>query len=373
MSVINRMLRDLDQRKQQTNKQSYTPAAVAPQPLSKQRLAAISAIVVALSLVIWALIWWFSPSAKVDTQPMTPAAVEVVESAAPEAVMAAESKPEAEPEPEPEPEPSAAVELKPGPILTAEQRQMNEQTALDSAVDSSVPEVEAEPALAANQEPQPELETESEPEAQAETEIESSLSVQRVQLSPAELVSNNLEKARAALQKGDRERAQALFEEALRVAPRHTAARSEYAAYWYGRGFARRAVAILQQGLELNPDNSDWQLLLARIYTRSGRVSEAYEMLASSTAAVSQRPELFELRAQLASQLDQHSRAASDYAELAQYLDSGRFWLAAAVAADDAGNLQLARAAYQRAANHPSLAQAGKDYARQRLLDLGGQ
>lgn len=57
MSVINRMLRDLDKRQQHQNQQTYTPAAVAPQPIHWAWIVGI--LLLSLAVIIGALnLWW---------------------------------------------------------------------------------------------------------------------------------------------------------------------------------------------------------------------------------------------------------------------------------------------------------------------------
>ncbi len=202
---------------------------------------------------------------------------------------------------------------------------------------------------------------------------DSSFAIERVQLSPAELAESNLAKARTAFRQGEREKAQDLLEKALIVMPEHVAVRSELAAYWYGRGMTSRALSLLRQGLDLRPQQSQWQLLYARILERSGRIQDAYDALLYVAVDTEDALELLQLRATSANQLGLFNEAAADYTELASKLQQGRWWIAAAVAYEDANNISAALQSYRQALNFSDLNTDAVSYASQRIRALGGQ
>lgn len=373
MSVINRMLRDLDQRQQQHSKgAAYTPAASAPQPLHWSWMIGIAVGTAVLLIVIFNLYWWLTQAEPSEARVTEPHAAEVtaVASSEPEQKQEAEPQLPAESQPESQPEP-AAPQLQRGPVKPRELVEVPTDTVTAETVANDSPSNEL------NDSPAPELAadqsvTEASAAEQAATESPSSFAVDRVQLSPNELAESNLQKARNALRRGEREQGQELLEKALTVMPEHVAVRSELAAYWYGRGFATRAVAILQQGMDLVPQQSQWQLLLGRILERMGRIEDAYVALQSLDTSTSEYPGLLEVRANAANQLGYFSEAAQDFLALANLQGEGRWWLAAAVAFEDAGEPTAAVRAYQQAAFARDLGGDARRYAEDRLQALGG-
>ncbi len=343
MSVINKVLRDLDERQQHKKSGAYTPAASAPQPLHWGWI--LAAITVTSMIVIGALNWWWGvaatpsqPLAQVTPEPVVVAEEAKVEPPVQTEVIATNSTPE------PVIEPVAAVtnsEPEPKPF-------------------ESVPEVAAST-------PEPEIETATPAPPPA---APSSFAVTRVELTPEQLAENHLNKARAALRKGERELGQELLEQALIVKPDHVEVRNELAAYWYGRGLTSRAISLLQQGLDIKPDQSEWQLLYARILERVGRIEVAYNMLLNVRLDVPESAELVELRAVAANQLSYYLQAAKDFELLATNFAQPRWWIAAAVAYEDAGNIEAAIHAYQQAQQQPGTEPEAVAYIEQRLLSL---
>ncbi|KFZ28985.1 hypothetical protein IDAT_04725 [Pseudidiomarina atlantica] len=341
MSVINRMLRDLDQRQKTEHKVAGAPAAAAPTPfpwvwlLGGFVIAAIAVVAVVLILQ--------------QREPMAePVAAEpaVVEQPPESEIKAAVPEPEAEPLVEPELEPTTTVaELEPQPTPTP------------------APETPAEPELAVTEPAPPE----------ATEEAKGTMQVEQVQLSPAELAEVKLKQAREAMQAGERERAGSLFEQVIALAPEHIDARSELAAYWYGRGRISDALAVLEQGLQLRPQQPRWLLLYARILFNGAAYGSLLSVLEQMPLQAAESEELMQLRAAAANEQQQFSAAAQDYQWLAERENAARWWLAAAVAYEDAEQPEQALNAYQRALASDDLNADGRRYAAQRLQVLGGQ
>ncbi|RUO41833.1 hypothetical protein CWE22_06680 [Pseudidiomarina aestuarii] len=371
MSVINRVLRDLDQRQQQQSKGSYTPAAMAPQPLHWTWMIGIAVGTAVVIVILLNLYWWLT----IDTDP----ALQVVEAPVTNqptviAATAEESADQAVEEVErgTDAESASKPALQRGPVKPRELVQVPPSPTESRTSELEEAEATTEPVVS-------EIPTETlatvapEPEAEVEaTDTPSTFAVERVQLSPNELAETNLQKARSALRRGEREQGQELLEKALTVMPEHVAVRSELAAYWYGRGFATRAVAILQQGLDRVPQQSQWQLLLGRILERMGRIEDAYIALQSVDSSSAEYIDLLEVRGNAANQLGYFSEAAQDFLALASLKSEGRWWLAAAVAFEDAGEPAAALRAYRQAAFARDLGVDARRYAEDRLQALGG-
>ncbi|WP_417656516.1 tetratricopeptide repeat protein [Pseudidiomarina aestuarii] len=371
MSVINRMLRDLDQRQQQQSKGSYTPAAVAPQPLHWTWMIGIAVGTAVVIIVLLNIYWWLTTDT--DTVVQT---VEAPVTNQPTVVPAAAEEPTnpVDEKAETESETASKPALQRGPVKPRELVQIPASSSESAATELEEVAAEAEPAVSDDTLSQRAVAVELEPEAEVEApdDTPSTFAVERVQLSPNELAETNLQKARSALRRGEREQGQELLEKALTVMPEHVAVRSELAAYWYGRGFATRAVAILQQGLDRVPQQSQWQLLLGRILERMGRIEDAYIALQSLDSSTAEYSDLLEVRGNSANQLGYFTEAAQDFLALANLNGEGRWWLAAAVAFEDAGEPAAALRAYQQAAFARDLGVDARRYAEDRLQALGG-
>lgn len=379
MSVINRMLRDLDQRQQQNSRHTYTPAAVAPQPIHWAWIVGI--LVVSLAVIIGALnLWWMysSNSAATEGEPtvtVDTTSVEMRQAIAKSEALVAETAEK------------SAVSTEETTADRDKPKAIVDVAALPKTLDSVQTEAQSKPPMVKPESVTARATTEAEPTSeptptqeptpkvtkkQPATATSKSFSVERVQLSPQQLADTNLAKAREALQKGEQARGQELLEKALVVKPDHVQVRSELAAYWYGRGLTSRATTLLQQGLDLKPQQTEWQLLLARIYERIGRIEQAYKVLRVIPMQAPETPELLQLRASSATQLGYFSEAAADYTALASQSNEGRWWLAAAVAYEDGDNIEAAVRSYRQAIQQPDLGQDARLYIEQRLAVLEG-
>lgn len=354
MSVINRMLRDLDKRQQQQPKGVSMPAAVAPKPFPWGWLLGalvIIAIAVTAVMVIWQTM---RPQDDAETdvvqvqdevmQPTIPVTNtdQHQSSASSEQTMAAPAAQVTQPQ----------QRLQPQPVVIE-------------------PMVAETPAVATNAEPK-QSNTEEPNSAELPPEKpKGTMQVERVELSAAELAEVKLKQARDAIQKGERERAAQLFEQVIALAPEHVAARSELAAYWYGRGQIASALAVLEQGLALQPLQSQWQLLTAKILLEGGAYERVLDTLSTIELNTDDTLDLYQLRATAANEMGAYQQAEQDYRVLAQNTQQGRWWLAAAVAAEDAGQPDNAVEAYRSALAQDDLSDDAVRYAQQRLQILG--
>jgi len=378
MSVINRMLKDLDQRQQTARTQTYTPAAVAPQPI--HWIWIIVTVLFSAAVIIGGLnLWWiYADKEQHDQEPVqvTEVTHATTGGTAKDTAKVVQQEPTLE-------QPQIEVIEQPESSV---QSPVKNQAIVD--VSALQPVVEAKPNLptekssnnadsASSADATDKPTTESKPTPSAKVVKKSpqntgTFEVTRVQLSPDELAANNLGKARAAFDKGNRTEGQTLLEKALVVKPDHVEVRSELAAYWYGRGMTTRALTLLQQGLDMRPQQAEWQLLFARILERIGRVEQAYTALLNIRDDVPEAPELMKLRAAAATQLGYFNEAAADYTMLASQFGEGRWWLAAAVAHEDGNNLEAAVRCYQQALQSRDLGNDARQYVEQRLAILEG-
>ncbi|WP_417683164.1 tetratricopeptide repeat protein [Pseudidiomarina aquimaris] len=352
MSVINRMLRDLDKRQQQERRAPSTAAAAAPSPFPWGWV--LGAIVIIAVTVTAVMVVWHTMQAPAEQEKL-PTVTEVTSSQAADDTQ------------------QAALEVTAkAPAVQATQPQQRMQPQPIVAASTANSEAESTPApVEPTEMTVAETSEHAEINEAAVEETAGTMQVERVELSAEELAEVKLKQAREAMRKGERNRAGSLFEQVIALAPEHVAARSELAAYWYGRGQVASALAVLEQGLALQPQQSRWQLLYAKVLLEGGAYQKVIEALEVITMTAPEALDLLQLRATAANELGRYASAASDYLSLAERTNQGRWWLAAAVAMEDAERNETAVGAYQRALESDDLGADARSYAQQRLQILG--
>lgn len=375
------MLRDLDQR-QRHPQNNAGPAAIAPSPTRPLLLAIWLVVAVVLAGLVFYFAWQ-SPDPEstsvaqqrqaaepVNPQRLAPVATEPKQQPAQQSAstnashtttpVIADTPAVAKSEPaalaQPQQEPSAGQNTSADEQSSAGQKSpTNDQP---SATTSST------------RQPQPQ---QIEPEAaqSSAANSESSMSVRRVQLSPAQLAARNLEKAEEAFSKGQQTQGQELLEQALTVQPLNTVVRERLAAYWYGRGYGNRALAILQQGIQLQPGADDLKLLLARMYERLEMPADALEILKGMTLTPERSRDGLSIRAELAWKAADYTQAVTDYQALTRAQPgNARWWLGLALALDDSDKSAAAVDAYRQALQIGGFTAATSLYIRERLAQL---
>ena len=206
-----------------------------------------------------------------------------------------------------------------------------------------------------------------------DTVKKSTLKISRKQLSPRELAKQKLIRAEQALNNNDISQAETLFEDVLLVMPEHKSARKQLAALWFGRQAYSDALNLLSQGIYISPNDNEFRLMNARVYLQQNRVQQAFATL-NTMQGVNEvvNVEYQSLRATTAQQLNEFSFAAQAYQILVSIDPSAaRWWLGLAVAHDSNSEFEQASNAYQMALNKSGLSGSAETFARQRIIELG--
>jgi len=201
----------------------------------------------------------------------------------------------------------------------------------------------------------------------------SKLKISRKQLSPDELAQQNIKRAEQALASNNIAKAESLFEDVLLIIPDHKSARKQLAALWFGRKAYTPALNLLSQGLALSPTDTEFRMMQARIYLQQNREVKAFNVLnkLSQVNDVSD-VEYQSLRASIAQQLNEFTAAAEAYKVLTDIEPStGRWWLGLAVAHDSNSEFKQASFAYKEALNKMGLSDSAESFVRQRMTELG--
>ncbi|MDP4529025.1 hypothetical protein Q3O59_08280 [Alkalimonas delamerensis] len=365
MSVINQMLRDLDQRQKGAEAQPQaSPAVVAP-----QRSVGIWLL---LSLLVGGLLlwWWLASitehslsdrSASSETSQSVElvkpvAALTTVEMDTAISVLDAEAL-----------LPSGATELEHPESVVSVQMEASAAEAVTTASLNSEPastEPEStEPAKAAESAASQKQTPPTEPVAQ--------LSVERVELSEAAQQQQLRQQAIRAQNAGQWQEARRHWQQLQLVAPQQPEAYLALARMAQQSGHEAGVQYWLQLGLEQGASQQALIPELAASFARQQLWPQVLQSLAVLSASELQRSELA-LRAAAWQQLGEHPAALAAFEQLAAAEpEQGRWWLGMAISSDALGRRPQALAQFQRSLQlADDLTPASRDYIRQRLQEL---
>lgn len=359
MSIINKMLRDLDARGEPSEATGeYGPVFYQDRAwYQRPWVWLLLALLIAAGLLVWRQ--W--PSAQL--QPVKASQV---------------SKNSAEDVAAPNQQASASSPA------TANEPLADTPTAAKAAIEAETPALRdrTEPAAVtvsaskAEPEPKPKAEPRAQDNPAVDEQVSSKsteLSVQRVQLTTAELLEKSLQQAEQAKQAGDLDKALQYLQQAVSVAPDNSKARERYAALLYGRGYGIQAQRVLAEGLQRHPDNIRWRMMLAQLVAENQGEGPALAILKQQQPAIAEEQGFYQYRAKLAQSQQDFQQSLADYQQLADFQpQQPRWWLGVAISADRLQQVDTARAAYQQvlALSHhaPTI-----DFASQRLAQLRGK
>jgi len=198
----------------------------------------------------------------------------------------------------------------------------------------------------------------------------SSLTISRRNLSPEKLVQQKIKAAERAILDNDVVKAELLFEEILLINPEHKSARKQLGALWYGRKLFKPAVNLLSRGIDIHPKDIDLRLMKARILLQQQNNQAAFNVLNGLSSA--KHVEYQVLLANTAQLLKRNNSATLAYQQLVELEDyKGKWWLGYAVALDRNSEFDEAKSAYENALTKHDLSENSVQFIRQRLNELG--
>lgn len=130
---------------------------------------------------------------------------------------------------------------------------------------------------------------------------------------PAERAENEFRYAAAVLKLGRGTEAEAHFEKALEIDPGHRGARQALVALRLEGGELDGARRLLEEGLKLDAGQPDFAMALARILIERNDLPGALAALDGSAAAASSVPEFHVMRGTVLQRLGRHAEAAEAY------------------------------------------------------------
>ena len=396
MSVINKMLRDLDQRNHSAANVNQVIARRPGQPLWLTVL-----LLLTFGLLCFAIYAVLSRSTVMPPATLTAAvpepAAQLPEKPAEIAIAAHSLEPKDSLEPTKSPEPTKSLESKdsleptdspaptPGPALTqstiAKPSPVPEQTATPEdtgAADAAEIAAQPEPqqikpgVLTAQVDAVPQAATVVQAPTPAPTaKTGSSLSVTSREPTAAQSQAKLRQQAMAAAQAGQLQQALQLWQQLQQFAPQNAVAYLEQARLWHQLGQPQQALTVLQQALQQGIVHADIQLLLAQQAAAQAQWQRV-DTLLPAQFALAQQPEYYGLKATALQQLGQPQAALDWFSQLIVLQpQQARWWLGAAIAYDQSGQTEQAVLHYRQALQWgDSLTVASRNYIQQRLAAI---
>lgn len=147
--------------------------------------------------------------------------------------------------------------------------------------------------------------------------------------------------------------------------------RETYAKLLVNDGELQAADDLIAQGLQLAPNNTGFKKVKARILIRGGKLLDAVELLVAKAPPVIEDVEYHEILASAQLATKDFAGAAISYSELVGADQTqGKFWYGYAAAQELLGNTNVARQAYARAVQQASLSTNLRRRSQDRLLAL---
>ncbi|MGI2184180.1 tetratricopeptide repeat protein [Shewanella oncorhynchi] len=198
------------------------------------------------------------------------------------------------------------------------------------------------------------------------------MAITEVKLTPKQLAQKRFILANEAERDGKLKDAISYYEQTLGFDPSMHEARKQLAALHYGQGQLAKASEVLQQGMLLFPQQLDFALLLARVQQASGKADLALVTLANIPDTHPLARQKWMAQSDLAQKLGQFSLSEQAYRQLLQQEpQQAKWWMGLAYALDSQQQFPQARQAYRTALGHRGLSAQASAFIEQRLTQLG--
>jgi Flp pilus assembly protein TadD len=402
MSLVNDMLRDLDQRRKSSDSASSSvslmPASDMPVE-KKNRILLIVALALVIVVALLAYLWSQQIGADaerrlninppvVSTSPATGAVSEVVElpdqnepqsqSNALAPGILAETQ-VAAPESELASEPTIDESISSTISETGFAREGADPTAMEQTASTTTPSTPVEPAAAQTGiRKNTAAELNSLPANTANTGVSSVINQpaaesvkNNAQMSAEQLDTMAVQAALRMIQENNTAGAYAHLEQHVIQNRYAHQSRETYAKLLMNAGELLAAYNLVESGLGLAPNHPGFKKVKARILIADGQIPEAVEILTRRAPSIEDDLEYHEIlaTAQLASR--DYRGALISYSSLVQQdQKQGKWWYGYAASQDSLGNSNAARQAYNRAVQQPNLSPNLRRRSQERLATL---
>ncbi|MCG7491552.1 MSHA biogenesis protein MshN [Vibrio sp. Of14-4] len=190
--------------------------------------------------------------------------------------------------------------------------------------------------------------------------------IHQVELTPVQLAEKAQQRASKALDNNNLEQALDEYQLSLRYEPSNIEVRKKLSALYYGKGDVRRAVEILNKGIQIDKESAVLRLSLAKLLIKENQNDAALTALVHVPTNAS--VDYISLRAALAQKSNRDDIALNSYQSLVSLdPDSGRWWLGLGIQQERALDLPSAEEAYQQALSKLGLSSQSQQFIRDRL------
>lgn len=398
MSIINKMLQDLDRRQGASEPAPTLVQQVRSVPPARKdrewfwRIMAVL-LIFAVGWVAW-IAWQLQPREPVATaeafkaaqnvprklpKPAAPAPVQVAVAPVPvspapvpasPAPAPAEAKPAAQPPVVQKPAPQIVEAPKTPAVVEAPAReQLRKPAAKAPAPAVAAPAVKSAPVVP--------------PVATLGLDVPPARIIQAPAQSPGRVekrdrvrsaddrAETEFRRGAAMLNEGRVIEAEEVFAAAIALFPAHESARQALVALHLEQGRVDDARRLLQEGVALNPGNARFATVLARIHVERRDFAAALAVIDGVRSPDLGGSEIQSLRGTVLQQLGRHAEAVSAYQNaLVGAPQSGAVWIGLAISLESAGKKPEAADAFRRAAATGTLSAEARLYAEQRARQL---
>lgn len=200
----------------------------------------------------------------------------------------------------------------------------------------------------------------------------SNMAVKEVKLTPRQLAQKQMILANDAQQQGLHRDALTYYKAALSYNPALHQARRQAAALYYGQNKLSEAAQLLKQGQLLFPQEYEYSLLLARVQQSAGQNKQALSSLAQIPDTSPLAVKKWHQQSDLAQKEQNFPVAEQSFRQLAKNEPSqGRWWMGLGYALDAQKNYTEAKNAYNQALAQGNLSSQAQAYVDNRLVQLG--
>ncbi|MEO8142870.1 MAG: tetratricopeptide repeat protein [Betaproteobacteria bacterium] len=374
MSIINKMLQDLDRRQGASEPAATLVQQVRSVPSPRKdrewfwRIMAVL-LIVALGWVAW-IAWQLQPREPVATAEAFKAAQNVSRKP-PAPVAPAPAPPQVAAAPVPVPAAPAPTETK----APAPEQAVQKPAAIPAPAVEKPASKKAAPAAKAVKPVTPAatlgLDVPPARVLQAPAQAMGRVEKRDRVRSADDRAESEFRRGAAMLNEGRVIEAEEAFAAAIALFPAHESARQALVALHLEQGRIDEARRLLQDGVTLNPGNARFATVLARIHIERRDFSAALAVIDGVRAPEQGGAEIQSLRGTVLQQLGRHAEAVSAYQNaLVGAPQSGAVWIGLAISLESVGRKPDAADAFRRAAATGTLNTEARLYAEQRARQL---
>jgi MSHA biogenesis protein MshN len=200
----------------------------------------------------------------------------------------------------------------------------------------------------------------------------SNMAIKEVKLTSEQLAQKQMILANDAQQQGLHSDALTYYKTALSYNPALHQARRQAAALYYGQNKLSESAQLLKQGQLLFPDEYEYSLLLARVLQAAGQNKQALSSLKLIPDTSALAVKKWHQQSDLAQKVQDFPVAEQSFRQLAKHEPSqGRWWMGLGYALDAQKNYTEAKNAYNQALSQGNLSSQAQAYVDNRLVQLG--